>query len=437
MNEIRKPDKALSKILPQVQPHSDVIYKPSQYVLSFEHQGKFYCFNNLTRQCIEGTLPDAARAGEGYDEMIRAQFLVPEDKDECAYYNSISTMMRTFFRKKGISGYTILPTLGCNARCIYCYEEGMKPVTMTPEIVEQTIRFIMDTHDEGKVHLHWFGGEPLLGVAAIDRICTAMREAGLEYQSGMISNGSLITPEIIAKMQNEWKLTHIQISMDGAEEDYISRKSYFSYNDDYHHVMDAISDLSEAEIKTTIRCNVDEENWARIPQFLEDLKANVSHKNNVGLYFCPLNSLRMSEGDVAIWKKIRDVRPSIEAAGFNTVPFMGIGSNFRVNHCKADAGGVVICPDGSLYLCDQCLPESRFGDVHRGITDETARREFCRVDHIREKCSSCPFLPDCTSFTSCPVQDMHCREVHELMVIDTLKSIVENKADEGGENPIC
>lgn len=153
MIEIRKPDEMLAKILPSVTPRTGIMYILSQYALPFEQGGKRYVFNNLTKQCIEGKLPSSARAGEEYDDLIRAQFLVPEGKDECAYYNQISSLVRVYNKKKGVRGYTILPTFGCNARCIYCYEEGMKQVTMTPEIVEQTIRYILDTHIGDKVKL--------------------------------------------------------------------------------------------------------------------------------------------------------------------------------------------------------------------------------------------------------------------------------------------
>ena len=364
---------------------------------------------------------------------------MPADKDECAYYNQISSLMRVYSRKKGIRGYTILPTLGCNARCVYCYEEGMQQVTMTPEIVEQAIRFILDTHQGDRVKLSWFGGEPLLCPNIIDRICEGMRDAGLEYKSSMISNGSLITPEIIGKMGGDWKLTHIQVSMDGAEADYVSRKRYYADRDHYHQVMRAVSRMSEAGITVTIRCNVDEENAGGIPRFLDDLSVGVAHKDKADIYFAPLNAVRMSENDLALWTKLRDLRPLVERAGFRFRPFLGLGTAFRTFHCMADAGSVVVAPDGSLYPCEHCPPGSRFGDIWHGVTDESAKKAFCRTDVTREKCRKCPFLPDCTSFASCPVQDVHCREVWELMALDTLKRLAERKESESGDedSPAC
>ncbi len=437
MVEIRKPDAALTRILPPVSARPGINYIPSRYALPFAHGGKQYVFHNLTKQCIEGTLPTSARAGEGHDDLIAAQFLVPESKDECAYYNQISALMRSFSRKKGVRSYTVLPTMGCNARCVYCYEEGMKPVTMAPETVEQVIRYILGTHCSGRVSLSWFGGEPLLGAGIIDRVCEGIREAGLDYESDMVSNGSLITPEIITRMTERWRLSSIQLSMDGAERDYISRKRYYTDRDYYHKVIRAAGDMSAAGVAVTIRCNVDGENWSRVPQFLEDLRSGVLHKDKVSVYFAPTYDLRRSENCVAMWENIRDARRRIEEAGFHASRLIGLCLGFRVNRCMADGGGVVISPDGGLYLCEHC--QGRFGDIWHGVTDEAARREFSRADRTREECRSCPFLPDCTSFAGCPVRDAHCRQVHELMVVDALKRMVEQtgREDADGADLLC
>ena len=425
MNEIRKPDAVLARlILPQkLQP--GILYIPSQFVLPFSVNGRQYVFHMLTKQCLEAELPNSARVGEGFDPLIEAMFLVPEDRDECKYYESVSNMIRLFGKKNGIPSYTILPTLACNARCVYCYEEGMKQVTMTPEITEQTIRYILETRTKEPVTLKWFGGEPLLCPETIDRICGALRDADVPFQSTIITNGSLLTAEILDKMLRRWNLVFTQISMDGAERDYIARKRYSHNSDQYHFVMDAVSRLSEAGIHTSIRCNVDEENWDGIPQFLNDLKQFVAHKEHVSLYLSPLLQVRTGENDVALWEKIRAARHLIVDAGFQPHGFMDPAMKFRANRCLSDGGGVVICPDGGLFPCEQCPEQNRYGDVFNGVTNEKARYDFCRTDRTREKCRKCPFLPECTSFASCPWKDTHCREMHEMFTLDFLKRLVD------------
>ena len=442
MNVIHQADSNLAKLLPQVALDNNATYRPSQFAFSFVHDGKHYAFNTLTKQCVEAEIPPSAKVGEGYDALIKGFFLVPEDKDESAFYLSISSLMRAFCRNKGFPGYTILPTLACNARCVYCYEEGAKPTTMTSETVEQTIRYILETsRKDKKIGLSWFGGEPLLCPDIIDRICEGMREAGREYKSSMVSNGSLTTPGVVEKMIGDWKVTAIQISMDGSEEDYIARKRYLNYRGYYRAVIDSINQIAGAGVDVSIRCNIDEQNWNSIPRLLDDLSQGIKNKEKVGIYFSPLFYVRESENDLDLWAKTIAARREIVAAGFKVKPFVGLRMKFRVRRCMADGGGPVICPDGSLYLCEHCAPESRFGDVWNGVTDENARKEFCRIDRTPDKCKTCPFLPDCTSFSSCPVKDCHCRELHEMMALEALRAMVDRQAakenEEEEETPVC
>lgn len=430
MNAIFKPDAVLERlILPQAL-HLGISYIPSQFVLPFSHNEKQYVFNVFTKQLIEGELPDSAHAGEGFDDLIEAMFLVPEDKDECAYYESVAQMMRLYGRTKDVPAYTIMPTLGCNARCVYCYEEGRKPVRMTPEIVEQTIRYILKTRSKEEITISWFGGEPLLCPDIIDHICDRLREEDVPFRSIMVTNGSLITPAIIEKMRTRWNLGRLQISLDGAEPDYIARKRYYNDSDQYHTVLRTIGQLSEAGIHVAVRVNVDEGNWPGIPLLLDDMNRFVGNKEHVTVYFSPLMDVRAGENDLAMWKKITEALPLIDKAGFRALAYLRSFRRFRANRCMADSGSEVIGPDGSLYPCEHCPPESRFGDIFNGTTDAQVRYEFCRMDRTREMCRKCVFLPDCTSFASCPWTDAHCKEAHRMNTLADLKYKLDRRANQ-------
>ncbi|MBE5808929.1 MAG: radical SAM protein [Clostridiales bacterium] len=429
MKEIQKKDKLLAKLLPGQKPRPGVVYRPSQFAV----QAGGRVWNTLTQQCLETALPQSARAGEGYDDLIRDYMLVPMDKDECRFYEGISAMMRAYNRKPGCFGYTILPTLGCNARCVYCYEQGMVQTRMSGETVAQVIRFILDTHAEDDVALSWFGGEPLLCPDIIDTITAALGEAGLRYHSSMISNGSLITPRIVEKMTGAWKLGSIQISMDGAERDYVARKRYLSGSDHYRAVIENIRRMAESGIRVAIRCNVDFDNWDGVPEMLLDMKELLPDKRNVQFYFAPLNAVRAGDDEAAMWERIVSAAPLLEDAGFTPMGWLVRSGPFQIFHCMADGGSVVIAPDGCLYPCEHCPPEARFGDIWRGVTDEAARRDFCRADRTREQCRGCSYLPLCTSFASCPVRDAHCRAIRDMEVQTFLPRM---RPMEGGQDEV-
>ena len=438
MIEIRQPDALLKKLLPFQKIQHDILYIPSQFALCFVHNENHYVFNTLTKQCVKAKLPEHCYAGEGYDDLIMNYFLVPQGKDECAFYQSLSGMLRTFSRKKEEKSYTIMPTLCCNARCVYCYEEGCKPLTMTPETVEQTIRYIVDHHMGDKVSLTWFGGEPLLCVDIIDRICEGLREAGVSYTGIVVSNGSLITSEIVEKMAGVWNIKRMQISMDGAEKEYVDRKRYYVNDNQYRKVIHAIDMASSHGIFVIVRCNTDEGNFDSLPEFVSDLTSSIRNKDNVLLYISPLFSARSGKNAMRLWEKIVAFQPQITSAGFHTQLLSGFSGRFRVNHCMADSGAVVICPDGVLSPCEHLQQAVGYGDIWHGATDESVRREFCRTDRIREMCLKCAFLPECTGFATCPIHDSNCVELHKMMTLYALKRIIDKKGTEfDGDFPVC
>ncbi len=436
IREIRPMDPLVRKLLPPQEPRPGVTYRPSVYAL----QADGLVWNTLTRQCLEtdAGLPRTARAGEGLDELIRLCFLVPEDKDECRFYESLYAVIRAFNRREGYRGYTVLPTLGCNARCVYCYEQGMPQTAMTPETADRVVRFIRETHAEKTVDIGWFGGEPLLRPDIIDRICAGLADGGLAYRSTMITNASLVTEDILRRMTGPWRMQQVQVSADGAEADYKRRKRYYTDRDEYHRVLEAVDRMARAGIRTVVRCNVDAGNLDGLGSFLRDLCAAVGtgERKKTAVYFCPLNEVRWSENDLTVWSRLREIREPFREAGFTMADSILGRDRFRVFHCMADMNSPVIWPDGSLFLCEHCPENARFGDIWNNVTDAAAKEAFSRADRVREKCRRCPYLPLCTPFAACPVEDTHCREIRDLELPEYIRGL-RKPAAQGEELTVC
>lgn len=427
MKEWKKPDPALRKLLPP-QKLREGAYRRSRFALPYERDGKTLWFHTVTRQLIEPeeALPETVSAEEIFDNpellaLAEAYYLVPSDKDECGFYTNLFRVLNLYVRPKGIGGYILLPTTACNARCVYCYEEGCKPETMTPETAAQVVRYIRRTKAPGQIALRWFGGEPLLAGSVMDAICAGLREAGVDFLGSMITNGSRVTEETVSRMKGLWNVTRVQVSMDGDAADYTARKRYAGNTDMYPRVLAGIRQMAEAGIRVSVRCNVDGENIHTLPTFLADLSRAVPDKECVRVAFTGLYQARGSEGSLELWKKISEARTLLRDYGFDGRDARFEVQEFRKHHCMADMGSSVIGPDGSLYACEHCLPESRFGSVWEETADFEKRARFAATDRPRPECRECAFLPECTAFASCPVRDADCIVVQQFRFRERMK----------------
>lgn len=438
MREIWGQDKKIGKLLKKQSPEPGFRYKKSQFVLQFETHGKRYFYNTMTRQCLESDR-DLSRDvifsftqimnDPGLYKLVEYYFLVPESKDEVSFYLSIYQLMRTFEKKKGLTSYVILPTLKCNARCIYCYENGRQRLSMSSGIVDRTIRYILETRRKNnKIQFTWFGGEPLIRADVIDDICKAMMENGIDYKSYIMTNGSLINEDIIDKMAVDWRMTRVQISMDCAEQEYIARKNYYHYDNTYWRVIENIEKLEHRGIKVTVRCNYDGKNADNISAFISDLSNVLRNKTNIGIYFAPLDDFREGPEYYPFIKTSLDSQELVRREGFKSVSkeFLRL---FKVCRCMADdpSRSIAIAPDGRLYPCLHCDPGTSYGDVFHGITRPEILRGYSEIGKVSEKCRDCILLPECTPFSKCPNTNYYCKETRMDSITRLLTSAVKGQ----------
>ena len=150
-------------------------YRLISYVIQCPVDDGVLLYHTLTCCMILLTNEEAAHLTV-QQELIDNWFLVPEGHDDRKLCEQIRMTAQLFQPpQKSITGYTILTTTGCNARCFYCYEKGTKPVTMTAETASKVVRYILAHRGEEKVNLSWFGGEPLYNVQVIDQICKELK----------------------------------------------------------------------------------------------------------------------------------------------------------------------------------------------------------------------------------------------------------------------
>ncbi len=410
----------------------------SVFVVALEAGDRVLLHNTLTCQIYALSRAEWASVQVGnlscpqVRELAEFRFLVEPDYDETAQYSRVLAVMRAMQKRSGFRSYTILPTTGCNARCIYCYEENWPVKTMTPEMADAVSDFICRTKQKGKIKLQWFGGEPLCAPTIISRICRTLRDRGVEFHSSCITNGALLTPELLQEALGLWRLTDVQVSMDGAREDYEVRKRYVRPDlHNYDRVMDAVVMLADAGLDVVIRCNYDEENLPRLNDYLKDCQARFAGRKKVTIFFEQLLPIYDLERETARHCNIETVLDRAEAMGLNVISNV-LSTHLKTSSCIADPYGraVVIDPLGGLHACDNRAFEAPLGTIFDGIIAPW----LDPGDRIAEECRRCPFLPTCTPFRKlcCPVDSPGCRVRRELLTRRALLALLDKDAEGKG-----
>lgn len=430
MEQLLKPKANILRLIQQADPAEGTELKLSQYVLKIEINGDNLLFHTLTKECLRLNDPDEIPDSFVYcnenkfdNDLIAHRFYVPSDTDECAFYCGLLTIFRNLDSYKGIKTYTILPTTFCNARCFYCYELNYHFTSMKQETVNQVISFIKKTHGPEEIHLNWFGGEPLLGKETISYIADALKEEGIPFRSGMVTNGSLFNEEVLHDAVSKWHLKKVQITLDGDEEEYNRRKNYFDTSvSPFAKVISNIRSLLDAGITVSIRLNIDDSNVESMKDLAERLNEPIENKSNIKIYANPLYSMQEGEHCVEIWNKALEIEKVFKSYGFQTADKRGL-SGFKTYFCMADnPAHVVINADGSVYSCEHCPAGNRLCSMSE--LPDKGTKKIITVSDIQEKCRHCAFLPECTDFKDCPDIVYDCRTVHLLKLTNTLKQIL-------------
>lgn len=420
---------------------SDKLYRLSDFSYPFSENGVFLLHNTLTGMTAalsktEWSLVESGRdklltgsqlIENGLGALVQNGFLVEKDAKDFEFYKQVISLLKLMSDEKpGTKTYTILPTTGCNARCVYCYEEGMPVYSMNEKTADRVVEFIEETRWQDKVTLIWFGGEPLAGSRIISRICAGLNEKNISFRSKLITNATMMTPELLDEAVALWHLELAQVSVDGERKEYEGRKQYI--HPETHHydaMMDAVGRMLNKGIKVSLRCNYDGKNLNSLKIFFDDVTARFGCPKNLSIYPAMLFQAQAEDTAVELYLRIQEVNDYLRELGLRdktTKPF-----RLKTNYCGADSGekSVVIAPDGKLFHCEHLPGNTAFGSVNDWpIVINSDDRANSPAD---EKCKTCCFLPECTPFfkNACPDYFAHCYDFKRIESEEKLRRLIQ------------
>lgn len=390
------------------------------WVEDYPQKGEHLLFNTRTQAIIKVNSQFRQELGnlsgdqvkENLDALKENGIIIKDEEEE-------DTKLKDFFRQlkyesQGLSfEVTILTTYSCNFRCVYCFEESVRDnVFLDKDTSDLMVKWLIRRAEKRgirRVHLVFYGGEPLLNIGPIYDISWQMKEwakkKGAEFRFSIITNGSLISASLIDKFLSVG-LKSVRITLDGHRETHDKKRPFMDGRPSFDVIMDNIKSIID---KTGVEVvgNFDRENFNGIFKLLDYLEGeNLLHKLGRVLFSPIVPRLGSKDNPAAI--ELGECLSFLEKDGLfeETVTIkkdllkrgVDVTTGLAINACPLimEDGGITIDPTGIIYKCNSLLgyPEFSIGNVR----DEDFNNNFdgfLTIDAWNRCPKDCPYVPMC------------------------------------------
>lgn len=418
-------------------------------------EDKWVVYNNLSGAMIEvqeelydSILNNDIRQlpkQEYYTALSHGKFIVAGNIDEVEELKKVKAKT---IESVEVIGLQILPTLGCNFNCTYCFErEQYKRESMSPGVMDAIIAHVSKKIKPTTRYLNvmWFGGEPLLAVKCIRylgrRLPELARQNNIQYFAGIVTNGFLLSEKNV-DMLLQYGINSCQVTIDGPESIHDRRRRLRNGGKTWQTIVDNLKIAVSKGMGVGVRVNLDKTNIDSIELLLKELEAHgvLSRvKVSFGLVSAFGNVCRSIEhtlltlpGADAILQrnKIGDLlkKPGDEMK--RPVPdFIG---------CVATSGhSVIVGPSGELYKCSKIIGNEleQCGTIFDLKEEYPNFKKWVSCGNLDlESCKECSMLPICRG-NGCAfnyviekknIFDCN-RSVHHERYLDKLVSLYKQK----------
>lgn len=347
--------------------------------------------------------------------FLENNFFYQEEFDELAYIKYKYQQNRF---DKTLLGCVITPTLECNFRCYYCFEEK-QPEKLTRKAQNQILLYIATNIPKSvSLEIQWFGGEPLLSLDIIKYMSKKIQELCIDtnhpYIAKIVTNGYLLT-ETVSKELSKLSIKSAQIPLDGYKDTHDSIR----FNDkggSFDTIMSNIKSASKY-MNISLRVHVNKKNISSIHHLIDYLHQNEYKQFISEIYFAPLFNYCTS-------KKKQSFEPDSESY-LTSEEFSKIQSSlmkklvdkgFKIQNpldfsygiCTAVQNNTILFDSvGNMHKCYMDVGNSSeiIGKLEEGPYLNNKLMQWLDYEFWQDvECKKCKFLPLCLG--GCPKQNI-------------------------------
>lgn len=364
----------------------------------------------------DGTRCETREQRELRESLLDAHFLVEDEVDELS--GAKADLLRDRMRTDQLH-LTLAPTMDCNFRCDYCFEEHLK-VSMAKRVQDRLLEWI-EARGAGLKHLFvtWYGGEPLLPNAypVLQRLSAGFQDLcaknGTEYLAHLVTNGFFLDRAKMTELAG-LGVRKVQVTLDGPPDEHDRRRHLIGGRGTFWRIVENMSEcLDLAEFQ--LRINVDARNAMRALEVVE-LLVERGITPPVRPYLAQVTHDGAACGNIQELCYATDGFATMEVELYREAARRGLPLSrypFRLAgaFCTADRlNGYVVSPNGLLFKCWHevtMAPERSIGSLLDPQQPFQAANEdkWLAWDALSKGgCRSCDVMPLCHG--GCPLEAM-------------------------------
>ena len=364
---------------------------------------RFIVFRKKLRALLDKDIEELKNTSEEfYRTLVEADAIIATDRDEFAELKSLSEKIDNAQHECKI---IVNPTMDCNFKCWYCYENHVVNSKINSDILERIKRLIRRQTENEQIEfidLAFFGGEPLLQYPAIKELIDYTREQCCyqkkNYHLGFTSNGYLLNEEIINHLSSIEDSKSFQITLDGDREKHNKIRHEKNNSDSYDTIIFNSKILLKHKIHVLLRINYTLHNILSVKNILADINdIPETDRKYLRISFHRVwQDIDHDEGNKTL---IADIIESFKSE------FDQTNDSYHMNDmrypCYVDKQGtVVVNYNGDVYKCTarNFSAENRYGILLSDGTIAWDQQKLEKRKHAKmnkEICKSCRILPLC------------------------------------------
>ena len=304
---------------------------------------------DLFNQCESTPEQLHCKAPNFYNLLLEHGFIVSDNTDETS---EIIHNWEEEDNSHTVMHITLNPTLNCNLRCWYCYEEHNANTLMTEDTITSVLNlfkqsFAQDRYKE--YQLSFFGGEPLLCfnnvVKPLLNKLSQIKPASKQVSLHFTTNSTLLNDEMLNFLK-PW-VPSFQITIDGNEFIHNMVKT-IANRSAYNIALSNIRKILSNGLKVGIRLNYTAKTLKTFIDVLSDIKSFTDDEKN----FCNISFHRIWQDNkvpnTELDAQLNELEELFRGVGFYVISH----SSNVTGRCYADKpNNITINYDGSIYIC--------------------------------------------------------------------------------------